>query len=499
MHSRCRQHPKIGEGLAKAKWTRELQRIRLFYAKISLQKKVIALLLLFIACLDIMAMRAIGNWFSEREQTSLEQHLDLLLKVQGNSLITPLWELDTQEVQRLINLIGESALVTHAAVRDSYASANGETEVIARYGLEPIDDPLAITREFSINEPDSGEPVGVLSVSFSGQPLLESLAQIELMLFCGGIIALLALAALVIACFDVLLRPIRQMTEAMLRLADNDLDIVIPATERHDEIGKMAQALVVFKTNAVQLKTSLDKERELNGLQRQFVSMVSHEFRTPLAIIDGIAQSILRRLDRLKPNALKKSQQKVRLSVTRLTELMESVLSAARLEEGRIAFQPEPCPLVDLITEIHGSYSELNQEKEIILGIDRLPNMIIADGKLLRQVVSNLLSNAIKYSPEGKRVWITGNLNEQNELTIAVRDEGIGIPEAELEKLCDRFFRASTSIGIAGSGIGLSLVKHFVELHGGRIDMDSVAGVGSTFTVLLPFNDPAAETIEYAA
>lgn len=243
------------------------------------------------------------------------------------------------------------------------------------------------------------------------------------------------------------------------------------------------------------LEASLDKERELNGLQRQFVSMVSHEFRTPLAIIDGVAQRVLRRLDRLKPEALKESQQKVRGAVARLTELMESVLSAARLEEGQIAFEPKVCPLVGLITELHGSYSELNKNHEIILDIDKLPNKIVADSKLLRQVVSNLLSNAIKYSREGTPVWINGHLEERDELVIAVRDKGVGIPEAELENLFERFFRASTSTGIAGSGIGLNLAQHFVDMHGGRIDVESTVGIGSTFTIHLPFIEPAAETM----
>lgn len=466
---------------------------------LSPQKKVIGVLLILIAFLDFLAVKVASSWFAQREHATLEQHLDLLLKVQGNSLITPLWELDTREVQRLIDLIGDSDLVTYAVVRDGYMPPEGEAEIIAAYGEMPLDDPLATTREFSIIEPESDERVGILSVSFSGKPLADSLAQIEIFLLLGAIVALIALTALVITCFEVLLRPIRQMTEAMYRLADGDLDVAIHATERRDEIGRMAQALQVFRANSIQLKSSLDKERELNGLQRQFVSMVSHEFRTPLAIIDGIAQRIQRRIDRLKPDDIKGTQQKVRIAVTRLTELMESVLSAARLEEGRIAFEPAACFLADLVTEIHGSYSDLNADRHIMLDVDRLPNHITADSKLLRQVISNLLSNAIKYSPDGTRIWIGGQLNERNELVIAVRDEGVGIPEPELAKLFDRFFRASTSTGIAGTGIGLSLVQHFVELHGGRIEVESVVGAGSTFSIHLPYRVPDTSTLENAA
>ncbi|MEM9625047.1 MAG: HAMP domain-containing sensor histidine kinase [Pseudomonadota bacterium] len=274
----------------------------------------------------------------------------------------------------------------------------------------------------------------------------------------------------------------------MTKLAEGDLDVPIPAVKRHDEIGEMARALEVFKANAEQVKISLEKERELNGLQRQFVSMVSHEFRTPLAIIDAVAQRVERRLEKLSPDDVRQGQKKVRVAVSRLTDLMESVLSASRLEEGRIAFEPTVCPLFDLVSEVQSNYSELHKGHEIILDIDRLPRTITADSKLLRQVVSNLLSNAIKYSPDGKHVWVKGYLDDNDEIVLSFCDEGVGIPKEELDKLFKRFFRASTSTGIAGSGIGLNMVQHFMSLHGGRIDVESTEGVGSTFTVRMPYS-----------
>ena len=238
-----------------------------------------------------------------------------------------------------------------------------------------------------------------------------------------------------------------------------------------------------------ELEAALAKEREINGLQRQFVSMVSHEFRTPLAVIDGNAQRIMRKLDKLTPERIEESLRKVRLSVARLTELMESVLNAARLEEGRITFEPKACNLVGIVQEISGSYQDVYPCHAIKVDIDDLPGQVIADPKLIRQVVSNLISNAVKYSPANTNVWVKGQRDIKNgTLRLSVRDEGCGIPEHQLSRLCDRFFRASTSTGIAGTGIGLHLCQHFVALHGGAIEIESIEGQGSIFTLCLPAN-----------
>ena len=235
------------------------------------------------------------------------------------------------------------------------------------------------------------------------------------------------------------------------------------------------------------LETELAKEREINGLQRQFVSMVSHEFRTPLAIIDGSAQRLLRRLNALNPERAGEALHKIRRSVSRLTDLMESVLNAARLEEGRIDYAPEPCNLNEIVREICESYSEVYPDHRIDMAIDDLPEHVLADSKLIRQVVSNLTSNAVKYSPAGTTIHVQGSVDtETDDAVISIKDEGVGIPKSEIDQLCGRFFRASTSTGIAGSGIGLHLVRHFIAMHGGRMEVESMEGEGSTFTVRLP-------------
>ena len=234
------------------------------------------------------------------------------------------------------------------------------------------------------------------------------------------------------------------------------------------------------------VENALEKERELNALQRHFVSMVCHEFRTPLSVIDGNAQRVMRRHDRIAPERLHQSMEKIRLTISRLTELMETVLSAARLEAGTIAFDPQPCNPLDMITDICTTYRDVYPDYQIVTDLDGLPSMFRMDVKLIRQVMSNLVSNAIKYSPDGSKIWIHGSEDENGAIKVAVRDEGVGIPRSELERLFQRFFRASTSTGIAGTGIGLNMAKALVEMHGGTVDVTSDEGKGTTFTISLP-------------
>lgn len=292
-----------------------------------------------------------------------------------------------------------------------------------------------------------------------------------------------------------------------LSLTERSSDFVLHDKKRAssaDELDLLASSINVMRAKIQSsyddvatyrdgLETALNKERELSSLQRQFVSMVSHEFRTPLAIIDGNAQRILRKQDRVNPTMLGGALAKIRTSVRRMTELMESVLSAAKLEDGQINFAPIECDIAALLNDICDSYRELNTGHRFIIDIDHLPSMIDADDKLLRQVFSNLLSNAVKYAPQETSIWVEARKDGQHHVAVTVRDEGVGIPESELGKLFDRFFRATTSTGIPGSGIGLHLVKHLVDLHDGRVEVSSSVGNGTTFSVHLPIHRPSAQ------
>lgn len=244
------------------------------------------------------------------------------------------------------------------------------------------------------------------------------------------------------------------------------------------------------------LQSALERERETTNAYRNFVSMVSHQFRTPLAILDSSAQRILRRGPNMSAEELSSRIQKIRSAGNRLTRLVESVLNAAKLDAGRIELNPEICDLAHLVVDIADRQSELSTHAEIRFDVPDSPVLVYCDGMLIEQVVINLLSNAVKYSGETPvveiKVWIEGA-----RAFCSVRDWGIGIPADELPKIFDRFYRARTASGIAGTGIGLNFAQKIMHLHGGDIQVESYEAGGSLFTFDLPL--PNVDQAQQAA
>lgn len=241
------------------------------------------------------------------------------------------------------------------------------------------------------------------------------------------------------------------------------------------------------------LSRALKQQMELVERQGLFVSMVSHEFRTPLAIIDGSAQKLRRRKDSITPETLETLSFKLQDCVKRMTDLMESTLTAGRAEAGEIEITTRTMDLASVIQKVCNRQGELDQTHNIVTDLDRLPPTMEGDPGALDQVFTNLLSNAVKYAPTNPDIEVTG-WTQSEQVFVSVRDYGVGIPEKELPKMFQRYFRASTASGIAGTGIGLSLVKALADMHGGTISVASAAGEGSTFTLCLPVTSPTLET-----
>jgi PAS domain S-box-containing protein len=251
------------------------------------------------------------------------------------------------------------------------------------------------------------------------------------------------------------------------------------------------QATGDLKAKAEELRQALAKEKELNELQRRFVSMASHEFRTPLAMIDATAQRMKSQADknRLTPDDAIQRVGKIRAAVQRMTLLMESTLDAARMEEGKISIKIVPCDIGKVMSEVCARQQEIALVHVITYEGADLPETIQADTGALEQVFTNLLSNAVKYAPDAPNIEVKTR-REGHQVVISVRDHGIGIDTEDLHRIGERFFRAKTSTGIVGTGIGLNLVRTLVEMHGGTMFLDSKKGEGSTFTVLLPIAGP---------
>jgi signal transduction histidine kinase len=303
--------------------------------------------------------------------------------------------------------------------------------------------------------------------------------------------------------------PLVNLAERMHRLAasESGVDVrgvEVQGTQRHDEIGEMARAVVVFRNNAIDLaqnrqalaqqaamlQDKLAEEQRLTQLQRNFVSMASHEFRTPLAIIDGHAQRLISMRERLTAQELAQRARKVRNTVRRMTQLIDNLIGSARLIDGPIDlnYHPRRVDLALLLREVCQLQQELTPEARILDDVSTLPLCVYGDASLLNQVFGNLLSNAVKYSPEGGAVRVSAALNGA-QIVIEIEDRGIGIPESDRHRVFERYYRGSNTSGIVGTGVGLYLVKTIVDLHHGGIALDSHEGEGSRFTVRLPRMD----------
>ena len=284
-----------------------------------------------------------------------------------------------------------------------------------------------------------------------------------------------------------ILSPLLRLTAAMRKLAANDMDIGTLNTHRRDEIGDMARAVLVFRQNAIELAEKFAHEQRLTELQRNFVSMASHEFRTPLTVIDGHAQRLNNTRERIQPEEIAERAGKIRQAVARMTGVIGNLLDSARLVEvdAQLVLHTAEFDLAVVLREIAALYREMAPRLHIVEDFEEQDLNLVGDQKLLFQVFSNMMSNAAKYSSDGGVVRLAAR-RAGDDIRVTVEDNGVGIPEQDRERLFDRYYRGSNVSGIVGTGIGLYLVKTVVDLHGGSITLASHEGQGSAFLVTLP-------------
>lgn len=234
------------------------------------------------------------------------------------------------------------------------------------------------------------------------------------------------------------------------------------------------------------LRSALEKEKELGDLKSRFVSMASHEFRTPLATILASTETLSIYRERMTGDQIDTRLEKIRQQVEHMKDIMEDVLRLARMQAERIDFHPVAGDLDDFCQAI---VSEFNQQPEyhgrIIYNCSSCPVEMHFDPRMMRQVISNLIHNALKYSETDKLVYICLDCNDE-EISLAVKDEGIGIPEMDLKHLFEPFHRATNVGTIAGTGLGLSITRQAIAAHQGRIEVESKVNKGSVFTLYLP-------------
>jgi len=255
-------------------------------------------------------------------------------------------------------------------------------------------------------------------------------------------------------------------------------------SELFDAIKKLKETNSKQKEAEAEVRKSLEKEKELNELKSRFVTLASHEFRTPLSTILS-SVSLIAKYDELgKGHKVNKHIQRIKSSVSNLTVILNDFLSLSKLEEGMVKNSPIEFNVHLLGKEIQDEMQPLLKETQTFHYKYSGSEIAFLDKNIIKSILLNLISNAIKYSEKGViELSITAN---NTNILFGVTDQGIGIPEEDKALLFTRFFRAQNAGNIQGTGLGLNIVKRYVELINGYINMESTIGKGTAFTIEIP-------------
>ncbi len=279
----------------------------------------------------------------------------------------------------------------------------------------------------------------------------------------------------------------RKMQEE--RIAEANLEIQKLNAELEERVQQrtkeLALAIIKVEQSQEEVLRALKKEKELNNMKSQFVTIASHEFRTPLATILSSASLIGRYQKTEDEEKRYKHVQRIKSSVTNLTEILNDFLSIGKLEEGKInvvyvetELEPYCLKLTEDIKGLckDGQHIDFNYTGIATVWLDK---------QLLKNILLNLLVNAIKYSEAEKVITLTIHATNQK-VKIIIKDQGIGIPESDQLHIFDRFYRAQNAGNAQGTGLGLNIVQNYVQLMSGTIKFMSQVGIGTTFTIELP-------------
>ncbi len=247
----------------------------------------------------------------------------------------------------------------------------------------------------------------------------------------------------------------------------------------------LQEALLELKRSKEELSIALEKEKELNDMKSRFVSMASHEFRTPLSTILSSVSLISKYKTLEEDEKREKHVQRIKLAVNNLTLILNDFLSIGKLEEGKVQVNYVEFLLQELIQEATSEIQGILKTGQLIQVSHKGENNVYLDRHFLKNILINLISNAIKFSSENANIQINTSVNAK-EIMIEVIDQGIGISEEDQKHLFERFFRAKNATNIQGTGLGLFIVTKYVDLMNGKIELKSKLNSGTTVNICLP-------------
>ncbi len=294
----------------------------------------------------------------------------------------------------------------------------------------------------------------------------------------------------------------RKKAEDALRKSEEQLIVYAAELEKkvhlrtealNSSVARLEEEVKERKKAEEEARKALEKERELNELKTKFVSIASHEFRTPLSTVMSSAALINQYNEKNEGDKINKHVNRIKSSVNHLTAILNDFLSLGRLEEGRIEVVSESIHIADFLREVHEQIGAMLKEGQDLVVTCHTDEMeLTSDARILRNIFYNLISNASKYSGADKSIYVDCHKNHDR-IRFIIRDEGIGIPKNDQRHMFDRFFRASNAGNVQGTGLGLNIVKRYVELLDGKISFVSEEGRGTTFTVDLPLRAGPSE------
>lgn len=235
-------------------------------------------------------------------------------------------------------------------------------------------------------------------------------------------------------------------------------------------------------------ETALNKERELSELKSQFISMTSHEFRTPLSVILSSTELLELYYPQLSEESRNAHFQRVRTSIKHMTAMLSNVLLIGKAESGKLKFQPQMVDLVSFCQHLLNDFAANAEQHQLVFNTNVAGAPAEVDQHLIKQILTNLLSNAVNYSPAGSQVCLNLEYSPGKKVVFSVEDKGIGIPATEIPRLFEVFQRGSNISNVTGAGLGLAIVKRSVDLHQGTVEVKSTLEQGTTFTVTIPLS-----------